>query len=323
MSSYLDDISSPDSAPDQALEASVPPAVAAADDSDASPSASHALERPAGPDATKAKRPKRASKPAPTADMVGATLTGTVRTVMPYGAFVDVGRSSDGLVHISRVRDDFVADVAEVLSVGDEVSVRVISVDLDKKQIALSMLSEESEAAAAATRGQGKRRPQRSGGDRAAQGKALAALAGSGYSDELFVEGSVVSTLPFGAFVRFSTKSLVGTLEGELDGLVHISALSKDRVDSVEAVCNVGDSVKVRVKDVDVEGGKISLSMINKEDEPAPRRGGGGAGGKRGPRIEERFTESEMGAKDWKESMEEFNTSQGTFSNNLMMKKTN
>ena len=66
-------------------------------------------------------------------------LSGVVRNVIDFGAFVDIGVHQDGLVHISELSDRFVKHPSEVLSVGDHVKVRVLSVDLKKKRIALSM----------------------------------------------------------------------------------------------------------------------------------------------------------------------------------------
>ena len=70
---------------------------------------------------------------------VGMTLKGTVRNVIDFGAFVDIGVHQDGLVHISHICDKFVRHPGEVLSVGDIVNVKVIGVDLNKKRISLSM----------------------------------------------------------------------------------------------------------------------------------------------------------------------------------------
>ena len=67
-------------------------------------------------------------------------LKGTVRNVIDFGAFVDVGVHQDGLVHISRVTDHFIKHPSEVLSVGDVVTVWVVSVDLNKKRIGLTMI---------------------------------------------------------------------------------------------------------------------------------------------------------------------------------------
>jgi len=66
-------------------------------------------------------------------------LPGTVRNVTDFGAFVDVGLKNDGLVHISELSDRFIKKAMDVVSVGDEVQVRVISVDLERKRVSLSM----------------------------------------------------------------------------------------------------------------------------------------------------------------------------------------
>jgi uncharacterized protein len=66
-------------------------------------------------------------------------LTGTVRNVIDFGAFVDIGVHQDGLVHISQICDKFIKHPSEKLSVGDVVKVKVLSVDVKKKRISLSM----------------------------------------------------------------------------------------------------------------------------------------------------------------------------------------
>ena len=66
-------------------------------------------------------------------------LSGTVRNVIDFGAFIDIGVHQDGLVHISQICNKFIKHPSEVLSVGDVVKVKVISVDLKKKRIALTM----------------------------------------------------------------------------------------------------------------------------------------------------------------------------------------
>lgn len=71
----------------------------------------------------------------------GMVLTGTVRNVIDFGAFVDIGVHQDGLVHISQLTDKkFVKHPLEVVSVGDIVEVKVLSVDVDRKRIQLSMV---------------------------------------------------------------------------------------------------------------------------------------------------------------------------------------
>lgn len=73
---------------------------------------------------------------------VGMTMTGVVRNVVDFGAFVDIGVHQDGLVHISRLSDSFVKHPSDVVSVGDTVNVRVVEVDTKRKRIAFSMKSE-------------------------------------------------------------------------------------------------------------------------------------------------------------------------------------
>ena len=69
----------------------------------------------------------------------GMILKGTVRNVIDFGAFVDIGVHQDGLVHISQISDKFIKHPLEAVSVGDIVEVKVLSVDLQKKRIALTM----------------------------------------------------------------------------------------------------------------------------------------------------------------------------------------
>ena len=66
-------------------------------------------------------------------------LTGTVRNVIDFGAFVDIGVHEDGLVHVSQISDRYIKHPSEVLSVGDIVKVKVLSVDLNRKRIGLTM----------------------------------------------------------------------------------------------------------------------------------------------------------------------------------------
>jgi len=282
----------------------------------------HNLDRPARDSGTK--KHKEGEKKTPISELViGSFVDGTVKTITSYGAFVDIGASTDALLHVSRLSSGFVANVEDIVQAGAAVSVRIVAVDIEKSQVAISMISEEDEAASKASRGgntrsaggQRKDRPQRSGGDRSAQVATMNALVEAGFDDSKMIEGQVASVLDFGAFVRFDVSQLVESVVGELDGLVHISALTAGRADSVAAFVSVGDKVQVRIRSLDTEGSKVSLSMISKEDEAAnkPKRQGGGGGGGRARQM---FSDSEMGAKDWKESLEKFHTaSEDTFTN--------
>ena len=69
----------------------------------------------------------------------GMILKGTVRNVIDFGAFVDIGVHQDGLVHISQMSDRYIKHPLEVVSVGDIVEVQVLSVDLKKQRIGLTM----------------------------------------------------------------------------------------------------------------------------------------------------------------------------------------
>ena len=73
----------------------------------------------------------------------GMILQGTVQTVLVFGAFVDIGVHQDGLVHISQITDRYIRHPLEAVSVGDIVEVKVLSVDLAKKRISLTMKTKE------------------------------------------------------------------------------------------------------------------------------------------------------------------------------------
>lgn len=66
-------------------------------------------------------------------------LTGTVRNVIDFGAFVDIGVKHDGLVHISELSDKYVKNPSEIVSVGDIVKVKVLSIDKDRQKVSLTM----------------------------------------------------------------------------------------------------------------------------------------------------------------------------------------
>jgi predicted RNA-binding protein with RPS1 domain len=281
------------------------PSEVASLDGIASEDEAHNTERPARDSGLKKKK-KEANKGTPLSDLqIGSYVDGTVKTITAYGAFVDIGAASDALLHVSRLSNSFVSNVEDVVKQGDKVNVRIVSVDTDKNQIAISMVSEEDEKAATerSAGGRRKERPQRSQGDRGAQIATLNDLNAVGFDDSKMIEGEVVSTLDFGAFVRFDASQLAD-VTGELDGLVHISALTAGRADSVKSVVSVGDKVQVRVRELDIKGKKVSLSMISKEEEeanrPAPREK------KQGGRGKQMFTADQMGPADWKEQLEGF-----------------
>ena len=69
----------------------------------------------------------------------GMTLTGTVRNVIDFGAFVDIGVKHDGLVHISEMSEKYIKNPSDIVSVGDVVKVKVINVDVNRHKVSLSM----------------------------------------------------------------------------------------------------------------------------------------------------------------------------------------
>ena len=70
---------------------------------------------------------------------IGMELKGTVRNVIDFGAFVDIGVKYDGLVHISEMSDKYIKNPSELVSVGDIVKVKVIKIDMERKKVGLSM----------------------------------------------------------------------------------------------------------------------------------------------------------------------------------------
>lgn len=141
-------------------------------------------------------------------------ISGRVASITHFGAFVAVDDDTDGLLHISQIAEDHVSNVEDHLQVGQDVQVRVIEVDVDNCRLGLSM------------------REPRQGGGRGGGGsrgkKDVSVLLGR--DPDEFIPGRVVSIVPYGAFVN---------IEGNIDGLVHISEMAVGRVDSVEDVCEV------------------------------------------------------------------------------------
>jgi predicted RNA-binding protein with RPS1 domain len=293
-----------DVSPDaEATTAEVVPAAVEAMDGVESNDEAHNTERPAR--AALKKKPPR-GKPL-TEFKIGDVIQGKVKSLASYGAFVDIGAATDGLLHISQLSVGFVSDVKEILTDGQDVEVRITKIDADKNQVALTLLSEvqEEEAKESANAP----RPARAGGGgggRRDDSAVLAQLSAKGWNTDTFVEGTVASTVDFGCFVRVDASLLNPEVTGEMDGLVHISALSVSRVSQVTNLVNTGDKVQVRVKAI--ENRKVSLSMISPEDEQEKQasRGGGDE-------------TQNMGAKDWKESLEKMKESQPAFTNKGMI----
>jgi predicted RNA-binding protein with RPS1 domain len=234
----------------------------------------------------------------------GSTVKGTIKSIASYGAFVDIGASTDGLLHVSQLSAGFVSDVSEVVKEGQEVEVRIVKIDASKGQIGLSMMTEEEAAASKPSR------PSGGGRGRRDDSALLRTLTEKGWDASVMVEGTVVSTVDFGAFVKVDASALNSECEGSFDGLVHISSLKVGRVNSVSDVVSPNDKVQVRCKGID--GNKVSLTMLSVEDEESKAAQGGGRGG--GGGFNDEFDPGE-GAKDWKESVAKIDEEQPMFKN--------
>ena len=155
---------------------------------------------------------------------VGSVVKGVVRRLADFGAFVDIG-GVDGLVHVTDLSWGRVKHPSDVVSVGQEIDVKILNVDPERERISLSYKQTQP-------------RPW--------------TVAGEKYPVGSVVEGKVVRITTFGAFVE---------LEPGLDGLVHISQCALTRIAKVEDAVNVGDIVRVKVLDVNTEAKRISLSI--------------------------------------------------------------
>jgi small subunit ribosomal protein S1 len=161
----------------------------------------------------------------------GAILTGVVKDLMDYGAFIDLG-GIDGLLHVSDLSWGRVGKPSDMLKVGDEVRVLVLKFDPAKERISLSLkqLQEDPWASAAAKFAPGTR-----------------------------VTGKVVSLTDYGAFIE---------LQPGVEGLVHVSEMSWKRVKHPSKLVSAGDQVNAVVLEVDAEAKRISLGMKQIETNP-------------------------------------------------------
>lgn len=240
------------------LESAGPPEVpSTSDDSSEEPSkksdGSSVLDR------SKRSRPIRKSEmpPVKNEDLVpGAKFTGKVRTIQPFGAFVDFGAFTDGLVHVSRLSDNFVKDVGSVVSIGQEVEVRLVEVNIESGRISLSMRENDE-----------KRRPQQakdvaSSGDRSRPpGKPnqrkgdVKKVSKFGKGQDL--KGTVKNLTRSGAFISLP--------EGE-EGFLPASEEADDGFPNLMggSSLEIGQEVDVRV--LRVTRGQVTLTMKKEED---------------------------------------------------------
>ncbi len=155
---------------------------------------------------------------------VGNTYSGRVTSLANFGAFVNIN-GADGLVHLSEISWERVKHPSEVLEVGQEVEVRVISIDEEKKRIGLSLRQLQED-------------PWKSRIDKFQVGQ--------------LIEGKITRLTKFGAFAQ---------LEGDIEGLIHVSEISDQRVEHPKEELKEGDVVILRIIRIEADRRRIGLSM--------------------------------------------------------------
>ena len=155
---------------------------------------------------------------------VGKTYTGRVTSLSDFGAFVNVN-GADGLVHLSEISWDRVQHPKEVLEVGQEVKVKVINIDREKKRIGLSIRALADD-------------PWKTRVEKFAIGQ--------------LVEGVITRLTKFGAFAR---------LEGDIEGLIHISEIADHRIEHPKEALKEGEVRALRIIRIDTDQHRIGLSL--------------------------------------------------------------
>lgn len=177
----------------------------------------------------------------------GDTVTGTIRKIMDFGAFVDLG-GVDGLIHINDLAHERInhgaKNIAKHVSEGQKVTVQILKLDWEGNRIGLGLKQLQSD-------------PFSSAAEEVVEGAEIT--------------GKVTKILDFGAFVEVAPG---------VEGLVHISELDWRRVNDVHEVLQENEVVQVKVLKVDPSDRKISLSIKQLKDRPQQQGGGGGRGGK-------------------------------------------
>lgn len=155
---------------------------------------------------------------------VGQVYTGTVRTIVSYGAFVDIG-GVDGMVHISELSWNRIKHPSEVVSVGDQIEVYIKALDPEKRKISLGYKKVEDNPWEILRRD---------------------------YPVGSEVTAKVVGMTAFGAFAQI--------IPG-IDGLIHISQIADHRIEKPQDVLSIGEEVRVKITDIDFDKKRVSLSI--------------------------------------------------------------
>ncbi len=156
----------------------------------------------------------------------GQVVTGRVTSLADFGAFVNIS-GADGLVHLSEISWEKINHPSEVLKVGDEVQVKVISIDREKKRIGLSIRQLQEDPWLHRV---------------------------SKYKVGQLVEAKITRLTKFGAFAQIEDQE-------DLEGLIHISELSEKRVEHPKEVLKEGEIVTLRIIRIDPENHRIGLSL--------------------------------------------------------------
>ncbi|MHB8780618.1 MAG: 30S ribosomal protein S1 [Candidatus Geothermincolia bacterium] len=159
----------------------------------------------------------------------GQVVTGTVSSIVSFGAFVNLG-GIDGLIHISELSWCHVEKPSEVVAVGDEVTCEILDVDRERERVSLSL--------------------------KACQSDPWEQLSMGVHVGDV-IDGVVTKLVPFGAFVQVAPG---------IEGLIHISELSRRHVELPEEIVSVTQKIKVKVIDIDVDRRRISLSLKQLEE---------------------------------------------------------
>jgi small subunit ribosomal protein S1 len=171
----------------------------------------------------------------------GQVVEGAISNIVDFGAFVDLD-GIDGLIHISELSWSHVNHPSEILNIGDVVPVKVLDIDRDRQRISLGLKQTQED-------------PWQRVMDTYNVGDVL--------------EGTVTKVVSFGAFVEI--------LDG-VEGLVHISELAQHHVENPREIVNQGETVKVKILEIDSERRRLSLSVKRVEDQTLPQRGDGSPG---------------------------------------------
>lgn len=159
---------------------------------------------------------------------ISDTLTGTVTGLKKFGAFVEVGNGLTGLIHISKIAWQFLDHPADVLALGDEVTVEIDNIELDRQRLSLNRK--------ALLPG-----PWEQFADR--------------YEEGDWIEGEITAVVSYGAFIKLEDDS-----KGDITGLLHHNEMDIPLMETEETLLQPGDKLLVRIQKIDIDQKRISLS---------------------------------------------------------------